>query len=142
MPRPGKAMDFIFRLSFFEDPMVDLEGRHFTIHDSSVLGVHRSDASAMEFSDASLSTVLCMIGDTAGETKSNATDSASHGVQMGNDGYPVIWMKFSGDDTKVEMKPYRASFVRAALLVTEARQEAQLQVSANASLSRAFANSN
>ncbi|GAX25677.1 hypothetical protein FisN_15Lh046 [Fistulifera solaris] len=127
MPRPGKAMDFIFRLSFFENPMVDLEGRYFTIHDSSVLGVHRSDASAMEFSDASLSTVLCMIGDTAGETKSSTTDSSSQGVQMGKDGYPVIWMKFSGDDTKVEMKPYRASFVRAALLVTEARQEAQLQ---------------
>jgi hypothetical protein len=72
-----------------------------------------------------------MIGETAGETKSNATDSAKQGVQMGKDGYPVIWMKFSGDDTKIEMKPYRASFVRAAMLVTEARQEAQLQVSTN-----------
>ena len=132
MPRPGKAMDFIYRLSFFENPMIDLQGRYFTVHDSAVLGVHRSDASAMEFSDASLSAVLCMIGEDTGDMKGNETDSISHGVELGKDGYPVIYMKFSGnDDTKIEMKPYRVSFVRAALLVTEARQEAQLQVSAN-----------
>jgi hypothetical protein len=32
------------------------------------------------------------------------------------------------EDGLVEMKPYRLSFVRAALMVTAARQEAQLQV--------------
>ncbi len=49
---------------------------------------------------------------------------------MGQDGYPNIWMKFSRkqDDANVEVKPYRVSFVRAALLVTTARQEAQYQV--------------
>lgn len=80
MPRPGKAMDFIYRLSFFENPMVDLRGRYFTIHDSAVLGVHRSDASVMEFSDASLSTVLCMIGESAGDMNANETDSGNQGV--------------------------------------------------------------
>lgn len=131
MPRPGKALDFIYRLSFFENPMVDLRGRHFTIHDSAILAVHRSDASVMELSDASLSAALCMIGEAAGDVKGNATDPVNQGIQMGEDGYPVIWMKFSRnqDDSKVEIKPYRTSFVRAALLVTEARQEAQLQVS-------------
>ena len=41
-------------------------------------------------------------------------------------------MKFSRkqDEGQVEVKPYRVSFVRAALLITAARQEAQLQVSA------------
>jgi hypothetical protein len=39
-------------------------------------------------------------------------------------------MKFARKDEEgvVEMKPYRLSFIRAALLVTAARQEAQLQV--------------
>lgn len=59
---------------------------------------------------------------------------------MGKDGYPVIWMKFSrNDDSKVEMKPYRVSFVRAALLVSEAHQEAQLQVSVNMYVSAVYA---
>lgn len=134
MPRPGKAVDFVYRLSFFENPMVNLGGQPFMIHDSSVLGVHRADASIMELTDASLSVALNMIGEAAGERKEHATDTVNQGVQMGKDGYPVVWMKFNRnqDDSNVEIKPYRTSFVRAALLVTEARQEAQLQVSANA----------
>jgi hypothetical protein len=44
----------------------------------------------------------------------------------------MIFMKFNqkqGDKNSVEIKPFRLSFVRAALMVTSARQEAQLQVS-------------
>jgi hypothetical protein len=44
----------------------------------------------------------------------------------------VIWMKFSRkeeDSGPIEVKPYRISFIRATLLVTGARHEAQLQVS-------------
>ena len=42
----------------------------------------------------------------------------------------VIWMKFNRkeEDAPVEVKAYRTSFVRAALLLTAARHEAQLQV--------------
>ena len=30
-PRSGKAIDFIYRMSFFERPMIDLGGKHFTV---------------------------------------------------------------------------------------------------------------
>ena len=54
-----------------------------------------------------------------------------HKVEMGPDGYPMVFMTFNkkkGDQVSTEIKPYRLSFVRAALMVTSARQEAQLQV--------------
>lgn len=131
MPRPGKAIDFVYKMSFFEKPMIDLAGEHFMVHDSTALGVHRTDASAMELSDASLSIALLMLGATVEEGDGGDGGSLQQGVQMGADGYPVVWMKFSRkqDDAHVEVKPYRTSFVRAALMVTAARQEAQLQVS-------------
>ena len=127
-PRSGKAIDFIYKMAFFEKPMIDLGGKHFSVHDSTSLGVHRADASAIELSDASLSVALLTLGSTL---ERNDASSNELGVQMGKDGYPVIWMKFSRkqDDAQVEVKPYRTSFVRAALMVTAARQEAQLQVS-------------
>ena len=127
-PRTGKAIDFVYRMRFFEDVMVDLGGKHFSVHDSSSLGVHRADASIMEISDASLSVALLTLS-----SREEEPETGQHGVQMGKDGYPVIWMKFSRkqDDAHVEVKPYRTSFVRAALLVTSARQEAQLQVRPN-----------
>jgi hypothetical protein len=130
MPRPGKAIDFVYRMAFFEKPMIDLGGKHFTVHDSTSLGIHRTDASCMELSDASLSAALLTLGATMGETDADHGGSVRQGVQMGEDGYPVIWMKFSRkqDDAQVEVKPYRTSFVRAALMITAARQEAQLQV--------------
>lgn len=124
MPRPGKAIDYVYRMAFFERPMVDLGGKHFTVHDSSSLGTHRADASSLELSDASLSTSILMM-DTSGDP-----EKAQQITEMGQDGYPIIWMKYSRkqDDAPIEVKPYRVSFVRAALLVTTARQEAQLQV--------------
>jgi hypothetical protein len=130
VPRPGKAIDYVYRMSFFERPMIDLGGKHFTVHDSSSLGAHRADASAMELSDAALSAALMMMGARDDERGQEGAEAPRQNVEMGQDGYPVIWMKFSRkqDDANVEVKPYRVSFVRAALLVTTARQEAQLQV--------------
>lgn len=130
VPRPGKAIDYVYRMSFFERPMIDLGGKHFTVHDSSSLGAHRADASAMELSDAALSAALMMMGARDDERGQEGAEAPRQNVEMGQDGYPIIWMKFSRkqDDANVEVKPYRVSFVRAALLVTTARQEAQLQV--------------
>jgi hypothetical protein len=129
MPRSGKATDFIYRMTLFEKPMIALGGKHFIVHDSASLGTHRADASALEMSDAALSATLMAIG---AENGSSGPDYSGlhHEVEMGKDGYPIVWMKFSRsqDDTQVEVKPYRVSFVRAALMVTSARHEAQLQV--------------
>jgi hypothetical protein len=132
-PRSGKALDFVFRMSLFEKPVIDLAGKQFTIHDSAAKGHHRADASALEISDATLSAVLYGVGKEFGKDVSNP-DVADyrHKVEMGADGYPMIFLKFSNgasDDTNTEIKPYRVSFVRAALMVTAARQEAQLLVS-------------
>jgi len=82
--------------------MLDLGGKHFTVHDSSALGAHRADASALELSDASLSVALLTLG--SGEAGTERQE-----VEMGADGYPVIWMKFSRkqDNDRVEVKPYR-----------------------------------
>ncbi|KAL7573611.1 hypothetical protein ACA910_008745 [Epithemia clementina (nom. ined.)] len=127
-PRTGKAMDFVYRMSLFEKPMIELRNKKFTVHDSSAArNTHRADASSMEISDASLSAALYMLGES--KSLSRGVGGQSSNVQMGEDGYPIIWMKFSkqGNETEVEVKPYRLSFVRAALLVTAARQEAQLQ---------------
>lgn len=109
-PRPGKAIEFVYRMNFFERPMLDLGGKHFTVHDSSSLGAHRADASALEMSDATLSAALLTIG--VGEdakVEDGATEVQQKGIEMGKDGYPVVWMKFSRnqDDAHVEVKPYR-----------------------------------
>lgn len=135
-PRSGKALDFIYRMSLFERPIVDLAGKRFTVHDSSSKGHHRSDASSLEISDGSLSALLLSIGREYGKEDGDSTGSDKgeyrQMIEMGPDGYPIIFMKFnrsSGDETSTEIKPYRLSFVRAALLVTSARFEAQQQVS-------------
>jgi hypothetical protein len=143
-PRSGKAFDFIYRVSLFESPMVELGGKRFTVHDASVLGTHRADSSALEMSDATVSAALAIMGRdwefTPGDGDSSVSDPLSFSidqerrplVELGPDGYPIVWMKFQrkqDDKTSIEIKPYRTSFVRAALLLTGARQEAQLQVS-------------
>jgi len=111
--------------------MVDLGGKHFTIQDSSSLGTHRADASSLEISDASLSAALLMLDAREGNRQTDSSGSPQYCVEMGSDGYPVLWMKFSrkGDDAQIEVKPYRLSFIRAAIMISEARHEAQLQVS-------------
>jgi len=131
-PRTGKALDFVYKMSLFEKPIIDLAGKQFTIHDSTARGHHRADASALEVSDASLSAILYGIGKEIGrDSSSSDLGDYKHKVEMGQDGYPIIFMKYSTsgtDETSIEIKPYRVSFVRAALMVTSARQEAQLQV--------------
>jgi hypothetical protein len=106
--------------------MVDLDGNHFTVTDSASLGAHRADASALEISDAALSTALYML---APESETADGSTCKSPVEMGDDGYPIIWMKFSRKESnaQVEVKPYRLSFIRAALMVNAARHEAQLQ---------------
>jgi hypothetical protein len=101
-PRTGKAIDFVYRMNLFERPMLDLGGKHFTVHDSSALGAHRADASALELSDASLSAALLSFG-------SDSMNNEAAPIEMGKDGYPVVWMKISRkqDDAHVEVKPYR-----------------------------------
>ena len=144
-PRTGKALDFVYRMSLFESPMVILDGKRFKIHDSSAQGAHRADASSLEMSDAALSAALHVIGRdytdasaSDGQGDANSVNTGHSGsvfrnkVELAPDGYPIIWMKYTRkqDDssTATEIKPYRVSFVRAALLVTSTRQEAQLQV--------------
>jgi hypothetical protein len=152
-PRGGKALDFVYRVSLFDRPTVDLAGKRFMIHDSAGRGPHRADASALEVSDPALSALLLTIGrdwvpeegkeaeeaDAKTEESPKEASDFRHQVEMGPDGYPMIFMKFNrkeGDKTSVEIKPYRISFVRAALMVTSARQEAQLQASLPGCLGR------
>lgn len=106
-PRTGKALDFVYRMNFFERPMLDLGGKHFTVYDSSSLGTHRADASALELSDASLSAALLTLG--SAEEGNGPDSSRRQDIEMGKDGYPVVWMKLSRkqDDAHVEVKPYR-----------------------------------
>ena len=131
-PRTGKALDFIYRMSLFEHPAVDLAGEKFKIQDSSNRGIHRADASSLEVSDASLSYVLLKCGKDFGVAKKETqkdgkTRTAFRNVETGRDGYPVLFLRFSksGDQGGTEFKPYRLSFVRAALMLTSSRQEAQ-----------------
>ena len=131
-PRTGKALDFIYRVSLFERPVVDLAGEQFTIQDSSNRGVHRANASSFEVSDASLSYVLLKCGKDYGisnndEQKDGKTRRRFRNVETGRDGYPVLFLRFSksGDQVGTEFKPYRLSFVRAALMLSSSRQEAQ-----------------
>lgn len=145
VPRSGKALDFVYRMSLFQRPTIDLDGKRFTVQDSAARGPHRADASALEVTDAALSALLLTIGrdHEPRERKEEDFDSKGtpalpensgdykHKAEMGPDGYPMIFMKFNrkqGDQVSTEIKPYRFSFVRAALMVTSARQEAQLQV--------------
>jgi hypothetical protein len=142
VPRAGKSIDFVYRMSLFEPPMVELSGKKFTVHDSSVLGAHRADASSIELSDASLSVALLTAGqdwehllserdgDTSHDEEAAATKT-DPGVEMGPDGYPIVWIKLhkkQGEKITTEIKPYRASYMRAALMLACTRQEAQRQV--------------
>jgi hypothetical protein len=83
--------------------------------------------------DNSDSTTTEAQGDASSVNTNQTNSILRNKVELGPDGYPIIWMKYSRkqDDssTSTEIKPYRVSFVRAALLITSTRQEAQLQVS-------------
>uniref|UniRef100_A0A7S4HT17 PX domain-containing protein n=1 Tax=Odontella aurita TaxID=265563 RepID=A0A7S4HT17_9STRA len=168
VPRTGKAIDFVYRMSLFDRPVVELGGKKFSVQDSTTMGPHRADASSLEMSDASLSTTLLLYGSRFGfdnvesgrqdpeicsssgdiETSTSQsketeapTNVAGARLLLGEDGAPLVYMKLStsstsrpgaseetsGDQSGFEVRPFRPSFIRAALLVTSARQEAQLQ---------------
>ena len=137
VPRSGKAQDFVYRVSLFEEPEVELSGKKFIIEDAASVGVHRSDASSLEISDAALSTSLLL-----GQKYDKRNKKQFH-VKCDDLQIPVIFLKFG--DRSVDpgsplsassqrkhqdggFRQYRVSFVRAALLVASARKEAQLQV--------------
>jgi hypothetical protein len=118
-PRSGKAIEFVYKKLLFEPPLVDLGGKRFTVQDASAgRGVHRADASALEVSDASLSHLLLLVG------KEYETGQTGRPIECGPDGYPMLFQKLSskhGDQVNTEIKPYRLSFVRAALMVASSR---------------------
>ena len=158
MPRSGKALDFIYRVSLFEKPVADLAGKRLTIHDNSFLGPHRADASARELSDASLTYAIIIggsleisLGDSkydriqkvTSETKDGNRSDKTENNELGesffsgmrnspqNDSTPLIAFKMKiapkGKEPFEKIKMMRPSFVRAALLIASAKQEAQLQ---------------
>jgi hypothetical protein len=129
-PRTGKALDFVYRMSLFERPICEVAGKRFTVQDSSSRGAHRADASSLEISDASLSYLLLYVGRDWGSRGPAKSDGMTQKVEMGPDGYPMIFFRITtkaGEKVSTEIKPYRMSFVRSALMVTSSRQEAQHQ---------------
>lgn len=124
-PRHGKALDFVYRMAFFEKPMIDLGGKHFTVQDSSIASSHRADASALEISDPILTAAVMLIGDGA----PNSQDGGKTVVEVGKDGYPIVYVRqtSANDEGSSDVKPYRVSFVRAALLVADSKKEARIQ---------------
>ena len=137
VPRSGTEQDFVYHVSLFEKPEVELSGKKFIIEDAASVGVHRSDASSLEISDAALSTSLLL-----GQKYDKRNKKQFH-VKCDDLQIPVIFLKFG--DRSVDpgsplsassqrkhqdggFRQYRVSFVRAALLVASARKEAQLQV--------------
>jgi hypothetical protein len=138
VPRTGKAFDFVYRMSLFERPVIDLGGKKFTVQDSSIMSAHRADASALEISDSSLCLALALFGDTEaqnqttteGDDSQNEDASTQLKVARGSDGDLVVLFKMAkkGEKDQYEVRPYKPSYIRAALMITGARQEAQLQV--------------
>ncbi len=133
-PRTGKALDFVYRSSLFCRPTVDLGGKKFIVHDASS---HRADASALELSDASMSAAIIIRGARGlNMTDSDSsTSTTNYKIHVSVDGTPVVLLRAnksnssSGSPTKEgteeEARPYRPSFIRAALHVKSAKQEAQ-----------------
>jgi len=134
-PRTGKALDFVYRSSLFGRPLVDLGGKKFIVLDAAS---HRADASALELSDASMSAAII----TRGARGLNMRDSDSSTfttdfkIQVSDDGTPLVLLRANKsnnnggsptrEETEEEARPYRPSFIRAALYVKSAKQEAQL----------------
>ena len=128
-PRTGRAIDFAHRISLFEQPMVELGGKKFLVHDASS---HRADASSLELSDASLTAALILRGSCGlNQVCDSLPDNTNFSIKVSDDGTPLVLLRAKHDGTspttKEEARPYRPSFIRAALLVKSAKQEAQSQ---------------
>lgn len=150
-PRTGKAIEFVYRSSLFERPMIELGGKRFSMHDSNVLGPHRADASALELSDASLTAALILYGSTTHKnactneidaedetgsievlsTESNnpkESESTCSSSSASSDSLLIdIKVVNPSGQSNVSVKSYRPSFIRSVLLVKSCRQEAQRQ---------------
>lgn len=138
IPRPGKISDFVYRFSLYEEPEVELSGNRFIVQDASCIGAHRADASSLEISDAALTTCLLL-----GQTHDRRSNAIYH-VKCDDYGVPFIHLKLADHSVDTssplamknrrqyndDLRPYRLSFVRAALLLSTSRSEAQMQVSA------------
>lgn len=129
-PRTGKALDFVYRSSLFGRPVVDLGGKKFIVHDAAS---HRADASALELSDASMSAAIMMRGACGLNMSVSLTSTSDFKIEVSSDGIPLVLLQASKsnnsptqEQTKEETRPYRPSFIRAALYVKAAKQEAQL----------------
>jgi hypothetical protein len=125
-PRTGRAIDFAHRISLFERPMVELGGKKFVIHDATS---HRADASALELSDASMTAALILRGSSGLNV---CESSGDFNIKVTDDGTPLILLRAnheSGSSPKStdKARPYRPSFIRAALLIKSAKQEARYQ---------------
>jgi hypothetical protein len=136
IPRTGKASDFVYRISLYEEPEIELAGKRFVVQDASVLGAHQADASSLELSDAALSTALIL-----GEKIEKKHTKHFH-VKCGADGYPMAYLRVIEQQNETgsplakaqaqskqgtAFRAYRLSFLRASLLVQSSRREAQLQ---------------
>ncbi len=128
IPRSGKAIDFLYRASLFEEPAIELSGKRIIVQDASAIGCHQADASSLELSDASLSTALLM--NSHGEDKHFFVKCDSNDI-------PLVFMKIvestsnsSSSEAKADpvYKSFRTSFVRSALLVASSKEEAKLTV--------------
>lgn len=130
-PRAGKAVDFIHRVSLFDRPLVELGGKKFVVHDASALLHHRASASMLELSDAALTAAIILRGSSGLNACSQESGPSSFTIKISDDGSPLVLLRASSPGKehsgKEEARPYRPSFLRAALLVKSARQEAQNQ---------------
>jgi len=132
-PRVGKAIDFVYRMSLFEKPMVELGGKKFVVQDAS--SSHRADASSLELSDASMSAAIIIRGSCGlNVCDTSDADTSTFNIKVSDDGTPLVLLRSvshddsdEGQKSKDEARPYRPSFIRAALYVKSARQEAQFQ---------------
>ena len=136
-PRVGKALDFVYRMSLFERPMVELAGKKFVVHDAAL--THRADASSLELSDASMSAAIILRGSCGlNFCDDSSSNPNSFNIKVSSEGTPLVLLRASstinrdeslGNEQKAkdEARPYRPSFIRAALYVKSARQEAQSQ---------------
>ncbi len=130
VPRSGRASDFLYRMTLFEEPAIELSGKHIIVQDAAAVGCHQADASSLELSDASLSTAI-LIGSNEG--------SAQFQIRCDSVGSPVVFLKVIENPSALGSKTvekknslvyrsFRISYVRAALMVASSRKEAQLQV--------------
>lgn len=76
-PRTGKAIEFVYKLAFFEKPTIEVLGKRFTVQDGNLKGAHRADASAIELSDASMTAAIILSGDDQEQVNVNDNSSIS-----------------------------------------------------------------